>query len=36
MSFRNAWIITQKEFSIIRLKKIPIYFYLVLPLALAI
>ena len=36
MSFRNAWIITQKEFSIIRLRKSLIYFYVVLPLALSI
>jgi ABC-type Na+ efflux pump permease subunit len=35
MSFRNAWIITQKEFSIIRLKKTLVYFYVVLPLALS-
>jgi ABC-type Na+ efflux pump permease subunit len=36
MSFKNAWNITQKEFSIIRLKKTLIYFYVILPLALSI
>ncbi len=36
MSFRNAWIITQKEFSIIRLRKTQIYFYIVIPLLLSI
>jgi len=35
MSLSNAWIITQKEFAIIRLKKTMIYFYAVLPLALS-
>ncbi|MEM0134702.1 MAG: ABC transporter permease [Thermoplasmatales archaeon] len=36
MSFRNAWVISQKEFSIIKLRKTLIYFYVVLPLALSI
>lgn len=36
MSFKNAWIITQKEFSIIRLNKVLIYTYVVLPLLLSI
>lgn len=36
MSFKNAWIITQKEFSIIRLRKSLIYFYIILPLVLSI
>ncbi len=36
MSFRKAWIVTQKEFSIVRLRKTLIYFYVVLPLAVSI
>lgn len=36
MSFKRAWIITQKEFSIIRKNKVLIYTYVVLPLMLAI
>jgi ABC-type Na+ efflux pump permease subunit len=36
MSFRNAWIVTQKEFSIVRLRKTLIYFYIGIPLVLSI
>lgn len=36
MSFKNAWIITQKEFSIIRTNKVLIYVYFALPLMLSI
>jgi ABC-type Na+ efflux pump permease subunit len=36
MSFKNAWIVTQKEFSIVRLRKTLIYFYVFIPLVLSI
>ena len=36
MSFKNAWIVTQKEFSIVRLRKTLIYFYVAIPLVLSI